>query len=62
MDTLCVSISVSDTVNVVISESLLSRKGESTMFRAHTGSVRAVDFSSDGESLLTCSDDKTVKV
>lgn len=38
------------------------RKGESTVFRAHTATVRSVDFSSDGQSLLTASDDKTIKV
>ena len=38
------------------------RKGESTVFKAHTASVRCVDFASDGHSLLTSSDDKTVKV
>lgn len=32
------------------------------MFKAHTATVRCVDFSSDGQSLLTASDDKTVKV
>ena len=32
------------------------------MFKAHTATVRSVDFSSDGQSLLTSSDDKTVKV
>ena len=32
------------------------------MFKAHTASVRCVDFASDGQSLLTASDDKTVKV
>ena len=37
-------------------------KGESTVFKAHTGSVRSVDFSADGQSLLTGSDDKTMKV
>ena len=37
-------------------------KGESTVFKAHTGSVRSVDFSTDGQSLLTSSDDKTVKM
>ena len=41
---------------------LLQRKGESTVFKAHTATVRSVDFSSDGQSLLTSSDDKTVKV
>ncbi len=38
------------------------RKGESTVFKAHTATVRCVDFASDGQSLLTASDDKTVKV
>ena len=37
-------------------------KGESTVFKAHTATVRSVDFSGDGQSLLTASDDKTVKV
>ena len=32
------------------------------MFKAHTATVRSVDFSDDGQSLLTASDDKTVKV
>ena len=38
------------------------RKGESTVFKAHTATVRSVDFSSDGQTLLTASDDKTIKV
>ena len=38
------------------------RKGESTVFKAHTAAVRCVDFASDGQSLLTASDDKTIKV
>ena len=37
-------------------------KGESTVFKAHTGSVRSVEFSTDGHSFLTSSDDKSVKV
>ncbi|KAI4902391.1 hypothetical protein NFI96_003555 [Prochilodus magdalenae] len=40
----------------------LGLKGESTVFRAHTGTVRSVNFSSDGQSLVTASDDKTIKV
>ena len=32
------------------------------MFKAHTASVRHVEFSNDGQSLLTASDDKTIKV
>lgn len=38
------------------------RKGESTVFRAHTGTVRSVSFSSDGQTLVTASDDKSIKV
>lgn len=37
-------------------------KGESTAFRAHTATVRSVHFCSDGQSFVTASDDKTVKV
>lgn len=32
------------------------------MFTAHSATVRCVDFASDGTSLLSASDDKTVKV
>lgn len=38
------------------------RKAESTAFRAHTATVRSVNFSGDGQSLVTASDDKTIKV
>ena len=38
------------------------RKGESTEFKAHTATVRSVDFSQDGQSMCSASDDKTVKV
>lgn len=41
---------------------LTHSKGESTVFRAHTGTVRSVHFCSDGQSLVTASDDKTIKV
>ena len=37
-------------------------KGESTTFKAHTATVRSVDFSYDGQSMCTASDDKTIKV
>ncbi|XP_073771777.1 POC1 centriolar protein homolog A isoform X3 [Danio rerio] len=37
-------------------------KGESVLFRAHTGSVRSVCFSADGQSLLTASDDQSIKL
>ena len=40
----------------------LFRKGESTVFKAHTATVRSVDFSADGQSLVTASDDKSLKV
>ena len=32
------------------------------MFKAHTASVRCVEFAKDGQFFLTSSDDKTVKV
>lgn len=38
------------------------RKGESTVFKAHTAAVRSVAFSHDGQRLVTASDDKSVKV
>ena len=37
-------------------------KGESTEFKAHTATVRSVDFSQDGQNMCSASDDKTVKV
>lgn len=39
-----------------------NRKGESTVFKAHTATVRSVDFTYDGQTLITASDDKTIKV
>lgn len=41
---------------------LKDRKGDVTVFKAHTSTVRTVQFARDSESLLTASDDKTVKV
>lgn len=38
------------------------RKGESTEFKAHTATVRSVDFSPDGQNMCSASDDKTIKV
>ena len=38
------------------------REGKSTVLKGHTGTVRCVNFSADGRSLLTAADDKTVKV
>ena len=32
------------------------------MFKAHTSTIRSVDFSRDGQALLTASDDKSIKV
>lgn len=37
------------------------REGKSTILKAHTGTVRCVNFSADGRALLTASDDKTLK-
>lgn len=37
-------------------------KGDSTGFQAHMSVVRSVHFSNDGLSLLTSSDDKSIKV
>jgi centriolar protein POC1 len=37
-------------------------EGKSTVLKAHTGTVRCVNFSADGRLLLTGADDKTVKV
>jgi len=39
-----------------------ARKGESTEFKAHTATVRSIDFSQDGQSICSASDDKTIKV
>uniref|UniRef100_A0A672SJB8 POC1 centriolar protein homolog B n=1 Tax=Sinocyclocheilus grahami TaxID=75366 RepID=A0A672SJB8_SINGR len=39
-----------------------AQKGESTVFKAHTANVRSVQFSNDGQRLVTASDDKSVKV
>lgn len=38
------------------------RRGEFTQIKAHAATVRRVDFSWDGGHLLTCSDDKSVKL
>lgn len=40
----------------------LGREGRSTALKAHTSTVRCVNFSADGKLLITCGDDKTVKV
>jgi centriolar protein POC1 len=37
------------------------RKGSSTKLKAHSGSVRSISFSKEGKSLVSASDDKTVK-
>jgi centriolar protein POC1 len=39
-----------------------TREGRSTVLKAHTGTVRCVEFSNDGSMLITGSDDKTAKV
>ncbi len=33
-----------------------------SVFKAHTSAVRSVQFSRDGETLVTASDDKTIKL
>lgn len=50
------------TLNVWLLCVYLYRKAESTSFKAHTSAVRSVNFSSDGQNLVTASDDKTIKV
>lgn len=40
----------------------LFRKGESTVFKAHTATVRSIDFSSDGVYMCSASDDKSIKI
>ena len=47
---------------IVLKTNETNSKGESTVFKAHTATVRSVDFSHDGLNLVTASDDKTVKV
>jgi WD40 repeat protein len=39
-----------------------SVRGESRVLKHHTGAVRCIDISSDDSMLLSCSDDKTIKV
>ena len=48
--------------NVVLVFVCVHRKAESTAYRAHTATVRSVNFSGDGQTLVTASDDKTIKV
>ena len=38
------------------------RKGECMVLRAHTGTVRSVDITSDNLEMCTASDDKSIKV
>lgn len=37
-------------------------KGESIVIKGHTGAVRSVAFNSDGNRLVSASDDKTLKL
>ncbi|KAJ3006890.1 POC1 centriolar protein A, partial [Thoreauomyces humboldtii] len=39
-----------------------AQRRDVTVFKAHTSAVRAVQFSHDGNALLTASDDKTIKL
>lgn len=36
--------------------------GDSTTFRAHQCNIRTVDFSPDGQQLVSGSDDKSIKI
>lgn len=58
LDPQCVSGNIDNTMITLYAYS----KGESTVFSAHSASVRSVDFANDGVSMLSASDDKTVKV
>ena len=61
----CISVSPATACTIVHKQYFYlihCRKGESTVFKAHTATVRSVDFSCDGQSLVTASDDKTIKV
>ena len=40
----------------------ISRRGQSTVMKGHTGIVRSVRFSNDSRHLITGSNDKLVKV
>ena len=40
----------------------ITRKGESVVMKAHNAAVRSVSFSRDGRQIVTCSDDKSIKV
>lgn len=47
---------------VCLTVPLVGREGRSSVLKAHTGTVRCVNFSADGKLLITAGDDKTVKV
>jgi centriolar protein POC1 len=44
------------------SREVACREGKSTSIAAHSGTVRSVNFASNGRMLMSSSDDKTVKV
>lgn len=52
------SASKDETVKIWINNA----EGNSFTIKAHNAPIRALDYSYDGKLLLTCSDDKTIKV
>ncbi len=50
------------TYNLTAQSLTFGREGRSSVLKAHTGTVRCVNFSADGKLLITAGDDKTVKV
>lgn len=64
------SVAASPTGNLIASGSrdktirlwLPTVRGECTVVKCHTGAVRSVDFSPDGQHVISASDDKSVKV
>lgn len=41
---------------------IFCRRGDVTTFKAHVNTVRSVTFSHDGETILSSSDDKSIKL
>jgi WD40 repeat protein len=59
---LCKALHLTLCALVLLTSCFFLSEGKSTVLKAHTGTVRCVNFSSDGRMLLTGADDKTVKV
>jgi len=43
-------------------QNIIRRRGDSVLIKAHSGAVRGLSWSWDGAHLLSCSDDKSVKI